>query len=285
VFLGYSWLAPSRLLQTIPSRRRLMLFGGKGNLPDGSYSWIENDEGLEVLIPVPISTKSSDVSMELTSKKIKLVVGGNETLVGELRGKISVDGSYWSIETKTNERQDTRVVSLKLEKKEGTVFDPEEWMGIIMDKREANSSLFYDVEKQDQFDIKEYIDSMGGYNEELVDKTMYSGITDDLYEKLMSSGLVNDQVGPVHGREKNQTEGIPDAQVVSNEGVTEAAIGDSSGEQRFDVSSMTVVELKSALRARGLRVSGLKAALATRLLDSISDREKSGAGLGGIQKE
>lgn len=241
-------------------------------MPDGSYSWSEDDDFLEVLIPVPASTKSRDISMELTSRQIKLAVAGMDVLVGQLRGKISPDGSYWSIESTDKETESTRAVALRLEKKVGGMYDPEEWMGVVLDPREANSTLIYDVEKDDQFDVKEYINAMGGYDEDLVDKTMFSGVAKDVYDNMMKSGLVNDVVGPP----RSERGGVEDAQVLSGESSKMgSATATRNGEQEAPLFRMTVVKLKAALRARGLSVTGRKAVLVQRLASAISEAEES----------
>jgi hypothetical protein len=59
-------------------------------------------------------------------------------------------------------------VVLKLEKKSDGEFEPEEWMGVLAEAREENATVHYDVNKKDEFDVQEYIKSIGGYNERSV---------------------------------------------------------------------------------------------------------------------
>ena len=158
-------------------RALVVVYKGNGYLPDGSYSWTENDDELEVRVIVPNETRASDISMQLSQSKIELTLEKTTKLLqGTLRGKVATDGSYWSIETLANTGQ--RAVVLTLEKKVDGLFDPEEWMGVILDAREAGSKLSYDMDKREEFDVKEYIDSMGGYDESIVDKTMFKDVSD-----------------------------------------------------------------------------------------------------------
>ena len=153
----------------------------EGEEDAGPYWWTESEESVDVRVAVPGGTRAADVSMELTSKKLKLTVKGDALLVGDMRGKVYTDGSYWSMDTIAESTEhgaacdamraallcegEQRVVVLKLEKKSTDEFEPEEWMGVLLSSREANATIKYDMSKRDELDIKSYIDSIGGYNE------------------------------------------------------------------------------------------------------------------------
>jgi hypothetical protein len=316
-----------------------------------------------VRLPVPEGTRAKDVSMQLSSKRIKLTLasGGSSSgsgsssvlLEGELRGKVDVDGSYWSVEdlpkgckpTRPGDAADVpgtgsssssdegvgstdssssssssnssdsiplprfgdgggRAVVLTMEKKEGGEFDPEEWMGVVLDAREAKAQVVYELPEREEFDVNEYIDSMGGYDESLVDKTMFSDISKSLAADLMKSGLLQD--GDANMTDTNMTELFPDteAQVVEHR-PTEVATGGRASPQSSDaprtddvppvdgpagaagsaagaagnaVGGLTVAALKAALAAHGLPRSGSKAELVRRL---VAAQLKNAVRLGG----
>lgn len=127
------------------------------------YSWNENDVELEVRLQVPKATRAADVEFKVTPRTICVKLSSEATprIQGTLRGKITLDGTYWSIDSEN----DRRIIVLRLEKKSGNMYDPEEWMGVILDEIEANATLHYDIDSQEEFDVEEYIQSIGGYNE------------------------------------------------------------------------------------------------------------------------
>ena len=57
-----------------------------------------------------------------------------------------------------------RVLLLTLEKKSNGDFEPEEWMGVLAEACEDNATVIYEMDKREEFDVQEYIRSMGGYN-------------------------------------------------------------------------------------------------------------------------
>jgi hypothetical protein len=281
--------------------------------------------------------------MQLTSKRVKLTLssGGSETMLleGELRGKVEVDGSYWSIEDlppgckptrpepevsdsegadnlgdgmdgsdsssggnsdsssesdsnasgESSPPPDTRrfgdgggrTVVLTMEKKEGGEFDPEDWMGVVLDVRENQAVSSYELPEREEFDIDEYIESMGGYNESLVDKTMFSDISKNLANDLMKSGLLKDGDANMTDVPPDTEAQVVDSQVAMDEGEEDiAAIDDvapaaPSNPANKAGKSLTVAALKAELSALGLPVSGNKAALAERLASAQGDADST----------
>lgn len=105
-FLLLAWgdlqfLAPHRPPVAAPwSRTSTVLAPGKGEVP-GSYSWTEKIQEVEVRVPVPATTQPRDVDCVIKPQHLCLrLAGGSEPLIdGPLRGKVTTDGSYWSMET------------------------------------------------------------------------------------------------------------------------------------------------------------------------------------------
>jgi hypothetical protein len=267
--------------------RSVALHAGSGEV-SGRYWWTENDEELEVRVAVPAGTKAGEVQFKLTQKTLCLKLSSSEEalLDGELRGKVTTDGSYWSIETldaadspasaadeqqqqqQQKQQQPTRVVVLRLEKKPDGMYDPEEWQGVLLDACEQDATLNYDIDPKEEFDVQEYIDSLGGYDESLVDKTMFSGVAKGIFDDMVQNGLVKDSIaGPdEEDEEDDEEDGAQEAEVV--------ATGSSFSEL---MQGMTVKELKAELRDRGLKVTGVKAELAGRLSAAMQAEEYSAA--------
>lgn len=243
-------------------------------------------------------------------------------LEGELRGKVEVDGSYWSIEdlppgckptkpepaatdndaadklgdgtnspgSSDNSSSDSeskppdsrrfgdgggRTVVLTMEKKEGGEFDPEDWMGVVLDVRENQAVASYELPEREEFNIDEYIESVGGYDESLVDKTMFSDISKNLANDLMKNGMLRDGDANMTDVPPDTEAQVVDSQVCIEKGGDGEEIGSTVSGDLAPVApddsakkvgkSPTVTALKAELAARGLPVSGNKAALTERL--------------------
>ena len=178
-------------------RRTLVITAGGSGEVEGKYSWSEDDEELEVKLRVPASTSAEDVRFDLSQKRIMLKLASMDKplIAGELRGKVTTDGSYWSLEAREETGAETeRLLVLRLEKKSDGMYDPEEWMGVILDASEQNAKLDYNLHEKEEFNIDEYIESMGGYDESLVDKNMFSGLAKDIFDDMMDKGLIKDNI-------------------------------------------------------------------------------------------
>lgn len=250
---------------------------------EGLYNWTENDFEVEVSLPIPSFTSTKDIDFSLRPRHLKLQVAGEAEprMDGQLRGKVTTDGSYWSIESGL---AGGKMLSIRLEKKLGTRFDPEQWMGVLLHECEAEAEIFYqdEVNKDNEFNVEEYVDYLGGYDENLVDKSMFSlsNMTGDLVKELMESGLVQDNSGMPDWTEDEalhpQSPGtlIQDATIIDSQVPVEKSQQDETiGE--FD--TMKVHELKESLRKRGLPVSGRKAELVSRLKESRASTDGTGA--------
>ena len=100
----------SSTLVTVSYHRRglsTVLFGnGKGKAK--SYTWTENRREVEVSVKVPKDTKAKDIIFNTAPYSVDLKLTANKSddkddvvlLSGErqLRGKIRMDGTYWTIE-------------------------------------------------------------------------------------------------------------------------------------------------------------------------------------------
>jgi len=142
---------------------------GKGIMPDGSYSWTETLNEIEVRVKVPMETKTSDVVHSIQPKFVKLAIGNKVLIEGELRGRVRVDGSCWNFDSSDFEHVTTgsqqKEIVLKLEKKFKIAHLEEEWGGVLNDLKELNATSDYQFDPRDKFDMKRYLEYMGGYNE------------------------------------------------------------------------------------------------------------------------
>lgn len=132
-------------------------------------------------------------------------------------------------------------------------------MGVLEGLREANATLKYTVEESERFDIKRYITDMGGYNESIVDQSLFSSISDGLRDTLLKHGIARDTVS--EELEKESAKGTD--QMDESDESTKPGTASEDSEPRSGVAAlrMQVAEMRMALRARGLKVSGTKVRL------------------------
>ena len=70
-----------------------------------------------------------------------------------------------------DEGDDERTITVRLEKSDYKNPSAEPWRGVL--RTEQPTALSYD-EERGEFDVREYVEMMGGINMSLVDKTMFT---------------------------------------------------------------------------------------------------------------
>ncbi|KAL7489241.1 hypothetical protein ACHAW6_014871 [Cyclotella cf. meneghiniana] len=205
------------------------LFGGTGIA--NSYSWKEEQFEIEVTIAVPPDTTAKDVKFKCSSNGIDLRLAGKEGSIEErilldgkrtTRGKICVDGTFWSISdadfrtipkqheaSKSDSTKKQRQINIVIEKHfvptssvggtltydQLTDFD---WGGLYPD--DEAEVTFRKYEEAEELNVKEYAAKLGVDIDNLdmskVDKTMFgaglrsndSGNSETSSEKGMGAG-------------------------------------------------------------------------------------------------
>lgn len=171
---SWSLPPPSFVRPVLPVARSLSsrLHGGVGVAE--SYSWTEEQFEIEVTLAVPAGTSAKDVEFKCASESLDLRLrggadGGARVLLDgarRTRGKICVDGTFWSLEGAGPDR----AVTVALEKhfvpasREGglqtfdalTDFD---WGGLYPDDEAEVSHRKYDV--AEDLDVREYAAKLG----------------------------------------------------------------------------------------------------------------------------
>ena len=200
----------------LPGRRdQVRLYSGSGVAR--GYTWKEEAFEIDVTVKVPKETRAKDVQFCATSKSIDLqlvqpngttrvLLDGNRTL----RGRVSLDGTYWIIDDVT---QDADMMNLALPYREVTVTVEKwirtpsddfetcqyDWHGLFLDDDDEVVSRTYD--KPEELDVKEYAASLGvdidNLNMSMVDKSLFSSdlnATQAKFEELTKAGLLKEVV-------------------------------------------------------------------------------------------
>lgn len=174
------------------------LHGGVGVA--NTYSWKEEQFEIEVIIPVPPKTSAKNIKFKCSSEGIDLRLNSKEEEEGKIlldgtrkmRGKICVDGSFWSIadasasSTKVDGESNSREITITIEKHFVPIstiggqqtFDAVtdfDWGGVYPNDEEEVTHRKYD--KPEELDVREYAAKMGIDIDNLdmskVDKTMF----------------------------------------------------------------------------------------------------------------
>ena len=71
----------------------------RGAAPDGSYSWTQTNDDVEVVVPLQPGTRAKDLSVSIKRQSL-FVSTGSSTLVrvDTLNGSVGVDDSTWTVE-------------------------------------------------------------------------------------------------------------------------------------------------------------------------------------------
>ena len=162
-----------------------------------TYSWKEEQFEIEVTIPVPPKTSAKNIKFKCSSEGIDLRLnneedGGKILLDGtrKMRGKICVDGTFWSIADATSsakvDGEIPREITITIEKHfvpastvGGTqTFDAVtdfDWGGVYPNDEEEVTHREYD--EPEELDVREYAAKLGVDIDNLdmskVDKTMF----------------------------------------------------------------------------------------------------------------
>ncbi|CAM9443846.1 unnamed protein product [Pylaiella littoralis] len=103
------------------------------------YSWDETDKEVNVKARLPAWAKGKSVVLDLTQTGIKLSLKeeeGSPIIEGSLRGAITLDGSYWTMETLDD---NGKMLYLTLEKApQLTGLGP--WMGVVQGEKQVDSN-------------------------------------------------------------------------------------------------------------------------------------------------
>jgi len=226
------------LLQKHPSSTSTTaLSGGIGIATN--YTWREEQYEIELKVSVPPETTGRDILFKAkpTSIQLELVVNNDNYNVNEqkheqitttktlldgnrkMRGKIDIDGTFWSISDKEEVHHDpnrdasspTREITVTIEKMMVPPKDQFEvmdfdWGGIYPDDDDEIISKTYD--EPEELDIREYAASLGvdidNINMTMVDKSMFSSgmnMTHNTLEELTKKGYVQEVTKQADGSE------------------------------------------------------------------------------------
>ena len=186
------------------------LYAGDGVATN--YTWHEEAFELEVSVQVPKHTTASDVQFKATSRSIDLRLKSSSSsgdlilLDGTrpLRGRISLDGTYWVISDAQNDATaDYRVITVTMEKLIANPVDDfqvieYDWKGVYAaeDEQEVTTRRY---DEPEPLNVREYAASLGvdidNINMSMVDKTMFSSglnLTQASLDQMSKAGLLQE---------------------------------------------------------------------------------------------
>lgn len=65
--------------------------------PSQGYSWTQQEDAVEITIPVAKGTKAKAVKVGFGTAKLTVVVAGEEIIAGKLAGPVDVDECTWTV--------------------------------------------------------------------------------------------------------------------------------------------------------------------------------------------
>ncbi|KAL7444391.1 hypothetical protein ACHAXH_009991 [Discostella pseudostelligera] len=162
-----------------------------------TYSWTEEQFEIELKVAVPARTSAKDIKFTCSSDSIHLVLLRNDTddkqilLDGarKMRGKISVDGTFWSIDNNADEREVTITIEkhfVPISSVGGTqtydTLTDFDWGGVYPNDEEEVTNRKYD--EPEELNVREYAAKLGVNIDNIdmtkVNKTMFgAGLRDD----------------------------------------------------------------------------------------------------------
>lgn len=201
----------------------IRLYGGRGIATN--YTWIEDQYEIDIKIPVPSGIKAKNVQFQAHPTSISLSLRYNKheeeekeciLLDGsrEFRGRIDIDGTFWSISDREKEEQqqpssehyndDTygREITVTIEKlitppKDQFEVVDFDWGGVYPEDDDEVSYRKYD--EPEELDVREYAASMGvdidNINMTMVDKSMFSSsinMTRSTMDELTKQGFAQE---------------------------------------------------------------------------------------------
>jgi hypothetical protein len=211
-----AFVHPSALFQRRHTSYSTALNGGYGIARN--YTWTEEPFEMEVTVKVPPKTRAKDISFKATPTSIDLSLDDVSLLDGtrKMRGRISLDGTYWVISDSEDDGDEERHVTVTIEKNTPTPKDDFEvidydWRGVYPDDEEEVLERKY--EEAEELDVREYAASLGvdidNINMSMVDKTMFSSglnLTQSTMDELSKSGYVQEVTRQSDGTEYVQNE-------------------------------------------------------------------------------
>lgn len=238
---AFMWpLQPFRFSTGRPKDRALHMSG------DGiakGYEWHEEAFELEVTVKVPKDTKAKDISFKATPKSVDVRLSSsdaeNNTTVlldgsRPLRGKVSLEGTFWVIADPEEANGDYRQVTVTIEKQIRTPRDDfdvidYDWKGVY--EQEDDEEVSYRrYDEAEELDVREYAASLGvdidNINMSMVDKSMFTSglnLTQNSLDSLKQSGLWTEVTEQKDGSEWTVDE--EGNQVPFNSGVPKVADG------------------------------------------------------------
>jgi hypothetical protein len=100
------------------------------------YSWTQTDSEVTIKVKVPAGTKSKAISLDVSSKKLKLKVLGDTILDGELHRNVAADDCTFTLE----DHDDGRLVVVILEKLQKTSSNGH-WKCVCIGEPEINTNF------------------------------------------------------------------------------------------------------------------------------------------------
>lgn len=182
------------------------------------YTWHEEAFEIEVTVNVPKETRAKDIVFKATPTSIdlKLLRPQNDEIVlldpsRKLRGKISLEGTYWVI-SDPEEGDTHRQVTVTIEKQIRTPKDDfdvieYDWKGLYFQEDEDEVS-FRRYDEPEKLDVRDYAASLGvdidNINMSMVDKNMFTSglnLTQSSLDSLKDAGLMKEVTRQSDGSE------------------------------------------------------------------------------------
>ena len=197
------------------------LFGGIG-IAD-TYRWEETQYEIDVTVPVPAGTRAKRIKFRAAPTSVHLAIMGwngdsaNDIVLldgdRQMRGQVSVDGTYWAIADGENDDpdDDRRQITVTIEK---MIVEPQDqfevveydWGGVYPNDEDEVSERKYD--EPEELDVREYAKSLGvdidNINMSMVDKTRFSSgldMTQSTMDELTKAGYVKEVTQQGDGQE------------------------------------------------------------------------------------
>ena len=150
--------------KAISSGSSTSLYIGRGEAKH--YRWKEEPNEIEVTVKVPASTRTKDILFKVTPTTVdlryksnnRIQTSANDTCVvllsgdRSLRGKVCLDGTFWSISDSPPDREVT--VIMEKNKRKGEFEVETDWEGVFVDDDEE--VLLRDYKEPEELDVREY---------------------------------------------------------------------------------------------------------------------------------
>ena len=188
------------------------------------YSWHEEAFELEVSVTVPKDTRAKDIIFQATPTSIDLRLcrqsEDNESSVvvlldptRKLRGRVSLEGTFWILSDPENDDKSHRQVTVTIEKQIRSPKDDfdvidYDWKGLYLQEEEDEIS-FRKYDEAEALDVREYAASLGvdidNINMSLVDKNMFTSglnnLTRSSLDSMKDAGLMTEVTRQSDGSE------------------------------------------------------------------------------------